>query len=425
MRAFRGAVAASLLALSLVGGACGGSGRATGERAGPTDVDALLAHVERAHPDPWHDVSRASFAAAAGRLEARLPALGPDGTLVELMRLAALLGARDGHSGIFPLDTQHRRALHLYPLRLFGFDDGLRVVGGDPSLVGLRLVAIGDVPVQRALVSVRPLVPADNEWSRRAREAQWLVVAEALHGLGLTASAGPAAFTFERDDGTQVERTLAAVPAARWAAANGDLWHPMIPQGLPRRAKPAFLARRNVAEWTARLDRGRAVYVAYNRTLGWSGELADRVRRLARSPAVRGIVLDLRHNPGGENAAYEPLLDALVALARRERIIVLTSRTTFSAAANLLADLEARVRVTIVGEPSGGSPNLVGDPSPLRLERTGWTVNVGTVWWQKSRRGPGDPRLAFEPDVRVPLRWADLAAGRDRALAAALRVATR
>lgn len=417
-------LALAAAAIALVGCA-GGEARPAASSPVAADVDALVAHVERVHPDPWHDVSRAAFTAAAARLKERLSELGADETLVELMRLVALLGPRDGHSGIFPLDAQHRRTLHLYPLRLHAFDDGFRVVAGDAALVGLRLAAIGGVPVERALAAVRPLVPADNEWSRRARETQWLVVAEVLHGAGVTASAGPASFTFARDDGTQVARALAPVPAVRWAAANADLWHPMIPQGLPRRARPAFLARRNAAEWTTRLDRGRAVYVAYNRTVGWSGELAARVRRLSRAPAVRGVVLDLRHNPGGENAAYAPLLDALVALARRERIVVLTSRTTFSAAANLLADLEARVRVTVVGEPSGGSPNLVGDPSPLRLEASGWTVNVGTVWWRKSRRGQNDPRLAFEPAVRVPLRWADLAAGRDRALAAALAAVRR
>jgi C-terminal processing protease CtpA/Prc len=197
----------------------------------------------------------------------------------------------------------------------------------------------------------------------------------------------------------------------------------MVPQGLPQRARPAFLARRNTAAWTALLDRGRSVYVAYNQTLGWSGDVAARVRRLARRPSVRGIVLDLRHNPGGENRAYAPLLDALVSLGRRERIVVLTSRTTFSAAANLLSDLEARTRIRVVGEPSGGSPNLVGDPSPIALQASGWSVNVGSVWWAKSRRGDADPRLAFTPDVRVPLRWSDLAAGRDAALVAALLAA--
>ena len=406
--------------LLVVAAGCGGSDRAAPSPAA-ADVDAIVEHVRRVHPDPWHDVSEAAFAAAADDLKERLPSLGRDETLVELMRLVALLGARDGHSGIFPLDDTHRRRPRLYPVRLFAFADGVRVVGGRPDLVGLRLVSIAGRPVERLAAEVGPLVPADNDASRRARTWQWAVVAEVLHGLGLTPSAGPARFRFARDDGGVVEPTLTPVPAATWAAAYPDLFHPMVPQGLPQRPRPAFLARRNEPDWTATLAGGRVVYVAYNVTLGSSEAVAERVRRLARGPTVHGIVLDLRHNPGGNNAAYAALLDELV---RHKRVVVLTSQTTFSAAANLLADLEARVPVRIVGEASGGSPNLVGDPSPLGLRVTGWTVNVGTVWWQKSTAGADDPRLAFEPDIRVPVRWADLAAGRDRALESALAEAS-
>jgi hypothetical protein len=413
------AAALLLFGVLAVAAACGGTSPAAPSPAA-ADVDALVDHVRRVHPDPWHDVAEAEFTAAAADLQERLPSLGRDETLVELMRLVALLGARDGHSGIFPLDETHRRRPRLYPVRLFAFADGVRVVGGSPDLVGLRLVSVAGMPVERLAGAVRPLVPADNEASRRARTWQWAVVAEVLHGLGVTSTAGKATFRFARDDGVAVERTLAPVPAATWAAAFADLFHPMVPQGLPQLPRPAFLARRNAPDWTAMLADGRVVYAAYSVTLGSSEALADRLRRLARGRAVRGIVLDLRHNPGGNNAAYASLLDALVALGRRERVVVLTSRTTFSAAANLLADLEARVSVRLVGEASGGSPNLVGDPSPLVLRQTGWTVNVGTIWWRKSKAGADDSRLAFEPDVRVPVSWADLDAGRDRALEAAV-----
>lgn len=408
---------AAVALLLVVAAGCGGSSTAQPAPAA-ADVDAIVEHVRRVHPDPWHAVSEAEFTAAAEDLKERLPSLDRDETLVGLMRLVALLGARDGHSGLFPLDDTHRRRPQLYPVRLFAFADGVRVVGGDPALVGLRLVSIAGSSVTRLAAEVAPLVPADNDASRRARVWQWVVVAEVLHGLGVTSTAGPARFRFARDDGEVVERTLAPVPAATWAAAYPDLFHPMIPQGLPQRSRPAFLARRNEPDWTAMRAGGRVLYIAYNVTLGSSEALAERVRHLARD---RGIVLDLRHNPGGNNAAYASLLDEL---ARRKRVVVLVSRTTFSAAANLLADLESRVPARIVGEASGGSPNLFGDPSPLGLRRTGWTVNVGTVWWEKSAAGAGDSRLAFEPDVRVPVRWADLAAGRDRALEAALAEAS-
>ena len=348
-----------LILLVFAAAACS-SGSAPAEPAAATaDVDAIVEHVRRVHPDPWHDVTEAEFTAAADRLKEQLPSLGPDETLVELMRLVALLGERDGHSGIFPLDDAHRRRPRFYPIRLYAFADGVRVVGeagGSTGLVGARLVSIAGRTVEQLAGAIGPLVPADNDASRRARIWHWAVVAEVLHGLGLTSSVGPATFRFERDDGRAIERTLRPISASAWSAAFPDFFHPMVPQGLPRRARPPFLARRNVpgVDVDAFGD-GRVVYVAFNVTLGSSSEVADRVRRLARGRAVRGIVLDLRHNPGGENAAYASLLEALVALGRRERLVVLTSRTTFSAAANFLADLEARVPLRIVGEPSGGA----------------------------------------------------------------------
>jgi hypothetical protein len=414
---------AAAAALAVLAGACGGaSAGAPADPALVADVDALVLHVAGRHVDPWHAIPRGDFEAAAGAMKERLPDLGPDAVLVELMRLVALLGERDGHSGIFPLDPSHARELHLYPLRLYAFPDGLRVVGqvGGRDLVGAALLAVGGRPAGEVAAAVRPLVPRDNEHSREARLAQWLVVAEVLHGLGVTDAAGPAAFRLRLPDGREVERTLAPVPASRWTAAADDLFHPMIPLGLPRRPAPAWLARRLEPAWAARVDGGRAVHVAFNAAVRPTHDLGERVRRLAAARSVRGVVVDLRHNPGGENRTYEGLLRALVALPRSKRIAVLTSRTTFSAAANFLADLERARPIVLVGEPSGGSPNLVGDPTPVALPHTGWVVHVGTVWWRKSRAGARDPRTAFEPHVRVALRWADVAAGRDPALAAAL-----
>jgi C-terminal processing protease CtpA/Prc len=212
---------------------------------------------------------------------------------------------------------------------------------------------------------------------------------------------------------------MTPVTAATWAAAFPDLFHPMVPQGLPRRPRPAYLARRNEAIWTAVLDRGRAVYVASNVMLGDPLPAARRLERLAAAPAVQRVIVDLRHNPGGNNGTYVALLDAVRRLGQRERIVVLVSRTTFSAAANFLADLERTTPLLVVGEASGGSPNLYGDPTPVPLPRSGLQAHVATVWWEKSRRG--DRRLAFEPDLRVALTSRAFFAGRDPVLAAALR----
>ena len=409
------------LAVALAAAALLGCASSSAEvPAAAADLELLVERLEALHPDPYHDVSRTELRAAVDALGSRLGGLGPDQQLVEVMRLGAMLGPRDGHGGVYPLDPLHPRQLHLYPLRLYDFPEGLVVVGevgSSRGLVGRRLVAVGGVPVERAVAAVQPLVPRDNDQSRAARLPQYLLVAEVLHGLGLVQAAGPLRFRFAGGH----EATLAPIAAGRYAAAFPDLAVPQVPQGLPRRPRPAFLARRLEQLWTARIDRGRAVYVGYNFTLPWTGDVAARVRRLAAPPSVRRVIVDLRNNPGGDNSTYAPLLETLRSLERRLRIVVLTSRATFSAAGNFAADLERTTGAVFVGEPTGASPNQYGDPAPVVLQRLGVAFHVATVWWEKSEGGSADPRLAIEPDVPVAYRAADFRAGRDPVLAAALR----
>lgn len=368
-----------------------------------TDVAVLLRHIEAVHPNPWHAASEREFKAAARRLDSRFARLSRDEQLVELMRLMALLGERDGHSGIFPLDETHDRPLHLYPLRLYEFSDGFFVVDtvDRPDLVGARLLSIGGRPVEEVARAVRPLVPRDNGLSRRARLAQHLVVVEILRGLG---------FENHRFEFNRGAVTLEPVAAPVYANAFEDLaWHPMIPQGTPHTRPSQSVSKR-----------GDAVYLAYDVTLGDTSDLAAEVVR--RSRVADRVVLDVRRNPGGDNGTYRPLLAALTRL--RVPLFVLIGRTTFSAAANFITELErARDDVVFVGEPSGGAPNQYGDPVPVALPTTGWTVHVAHVYWEKSR--PDDPRIAIEPDMAVELASSDFFAGRDSVLTASLRRAPR
>ena len=395
----RAAIVVGVLALA----GCSSEEQATEPlSAAARDVQLLVDRVEAIHPDPWHAIPAQDFKAEARRLQNRVGELSSAQQLVELMRLTALLGDRDGHSGVFPLDPTHERPVHLYPIRLYEFSDGYYVVDAidHPDLVGARLFSIGGRPVEDLARAVRPLVPADNDLSRKARLAQYLVVEEVLRGLGFKSS------QFGFDGGRSVE--LEPVEARAYAAAFPDLFHPMVPQGLPHTMHDRVVEM---------LDGGRALYAAYNVTLGDTTEFADEIGRRARR--AQHVVIDVRNNPGGDNGTYPPLLDAL---SGRE-VTVLISRTTFSAAGNFITELEREARVTFVGEPSGASPNQYGDPVPVELPATGWTVHVAGVYWEKST--PDDPRLAIEPDISVELSSEDFFAGRDPVLSTALRPTLR
>lgn len=134
---------------------------------------------------------RSGGPASSARVEgliALVPTLERNEVLVELMRIMALLGDRDGHSGMFVWDEQAARPLHAYPLFVDRFEDGLFVLrtAGDSALEGASLLAIGGVPSAEVEAKVRPLISRDSELTRTMRLPQWVVTAEVLHGLGIT-----------------------------------------------------------------------------------------------------------------------------------------------------------------------------------------------------------------------------------------------
>jgi hypothetical protein len=406
-------------ALAVAGGAA--------QRANPSpttaadDVRLLMQRIREIHPSPFHATPEPAFQAAADDLAARARGLSPDQLLVELMRFTCLLGERDGHSGIFPLDSSHRRVLHLFPLYLYRFSDGLFVVAapGHGSLVGSKLLAIDGLPVHVLEQKVRPLVPRDNEATRTDRFMSFMLTAEVLHGLGLRAGTGPARFTLQKPGAAASEVTLSPVTAARYLR----LMEPAFPgfvYALPRRAAPLYLRRRGRDHYVTTVAHGRAVFVGYNFTVGSTYTEARQVLRLAKRKKIRRVIVDVRLNPGGDNHTYVDLLRALrsKAVNRRGRLMVLIPRSTFSAAQNFITELERKTKAVFVGETSGGSPNLWGDAAGVDLTYAGLNVEVAGRYWQKSFAG--DPRVAIEPKVSVPLGSRAFFRGKDPALAAAL-----
>jgi dienelactone hydrolase len=385
--------------------------------------DVLLAaqHLRDDHPNLFHDLSPVTFDATVADLAARADALNDDELLVGLMRIAALPGVRDGHTGIFPLDPANRRVLHAYSVRMYTFSDGVYVVGqADGSdLLRARVVAVSGRPLEDVLAAVRPLVPHDNDSTLTLRATTFLNTPEVLHGLHVAPDAGPLRFTFERD-GRRFDQELAPLPVDTYERLIGDLVHPLIPQAINGRI-PVYITRRNDRLWTSRLSSGRVFYIGYNEVLGNTFGVSQRLLKAAKTKKVRAVVVDVRNNGGGNNRTYHPLVNAIQRVAKTKRVVVLISRLTFSAAENFITELELVADPLFVGEPSGGSPNLYGDTVQTALPATGLMLRVAHIYWELSRAD--DARLAIDPDVPVALSSTDFFAGQDPVLDAALSTA--
>jgi hypothetical protein len=408
-------VAASVLALGI--GCASGSAQSGAGTAAAADVRFLAAEMERIHPDLFHSVPREQFHAAVDALVARAPALERDQLLVELLRIVAMTGERDGHMGLFPL-VEHARPLHLAPVRVWVFPEGMYVVASPrrPELVGSKLVAIWGRPVDEVAALVRPLVTRDNESSLILRLPEFMITGEVLHGLGIAATAEEVRLTVERGTGERVDATLPTLAGPQYWSLVQHVWSPPPPPGV---RTPLWLRNPEKSQWFAKLAKGRVVYAAYSHT-GFTSTFAESLRRRASSPRVRRVVVDIRLNPGGNNTAYRPLLDVLRSrlVNRPGRLVLLTGRVTFSAAGNFAAEVDARTRARIVGEAAGGSPHNYGDSVEVELKTLGWTVHVPPQYVEVLPRP--DERAALEPDVGVQVGAADHFAGRDPVLARAI-----
>jgi hypothetical protein len=380
------------------------------------DIEALLSARDTVHPDGWHGQTRQSWLTAAAQVRSKLPQLTENQALVELVRLAAMpsYAGRDGHSGIFPFTGP----AHAYPLRWWQFPEGLVITAARApygDLVGRRVEAVEGRPVAEVLKLVEPLAPRDNASNLLAYSPLYLRSPELLDGLGVTHGTGPARFTLVGPDGARSDAAVTPVPASVDA-----VWTAGQPQLLPQR--PAdWLRRQSEALWWSYLARSRTLYVQLNKVQSGTDGLVAEILARARRPDVARVVLDLRHNGGGDNSTLGPLETALSdpAVDRPGRLHVLIGRCTFSAAANLATDLDLRTAATFAGEALGGSPNLYGDATEIPLPWGGQSLYMATRYWQRS--SAGDRRVTIEPELAVPLTAAAYFAGRDPVLEAALR----
>jgi hypothetical protein len=387
------------------------------------DVRELGTSIEQIHPAPFRAVSRQRFESEVSSLAQRAPSISQDELIVGVLRIIALLGPRNGHTGLFPGDPDHARPLRLFPLRLYEFPDGVYVVDAvDRGLVRSRLVAIEGVPIDQVLAQVRTVTPADNESNLRGLAPHFLLTAEVLHGLGLTDSAESAEFTFERPTGTRSDATLAAIPVARYTTRFADPMFGHYPSVLPAAAKPLYLSGAARPLWATTLANGRAVYVGYNSVRLPTESILKKIDRLVRGKAVRRVIVDVRLNGGGDNTTYGSLtsLFGSRSVDRRGRLYLLIGRATFSAAANFTAELDRDTRAIIVGEPTGGGVETYGDTFPVHLPTLGYTVRIAARYHER-KKGKNDRRLAIAPNIPVTLTAAQYFAGLDPVLQRALR----
>jgi tetratricopeptide (TPR) repeat protein len=398
------------------------------------DLRYMAAEMPKRHNNLFHTMTRERFEAAVKKLDERIPQLSRHQIIVELARIVAMVG--DGHTAIAPT-RDPKIGFRSLPVKLYLFKDGLFVRAArseNASLVGARVLKIGNASVEDALSRAGEIVGRDNEMDIKFFAPHLLTMPEILHALGLIEDMEAARFTIEQG-GKRSEIVLHPAGAADLIPPDTDMtWMPkqgwVDMRDAPNSAAPPLWLKDPADKfWFEYLKDSRALYVQINQVGNKDTEtLADFSKRLlafVEANAVEKLVLDLRLNRGGNGELLRPLVIGLVKskLDQPGRLFTIMGRSTWSAAQFLLNRLEKYTNTVFVGEPSGSRGNVYGDSRKITLPNSGITVRVSVYYWQDW--APWDTRLWTAPHLTAELTSEDYRMNRDPALKAILNYAPR
>jgi hypothetical protein len=336
---------------------------------------------------------------------------------------------RDGHTRV----AENRVVFRRYPLRLYGYQDGLFVQSAHRNhadAVGARVLRIGKASTDEAITAVADIVPRDNDVALRERATWRLVTPEILRELGLVDDMERARYEVERG-GRRWSIDVAPLAVAP-AECQGFL-APVPDDWVDARqsaAVPLWLKNPCQSYWFKYLAQEKTLYVQVNEVQNRGSETLsrffDRVFAVADSSDIARFVLDLRMNAGGNLALLRPIIVGLVqreALNRRGTLFTIIGRRTFSAAQYWVDELEKYTETLFVGESTGQAVNFYSDAETFELPHSGIRIAVSTLFWQPMP--PWHDRLYTQPHIAAELTSVDYANGRDPAMEAILTDHTR
>ena len=376
------------------------------------DLDYFMSELKRLNATYSREPLPVKIQQTADSLRKRIPKLNDAEIYTEFQRITALLG--QSHNMIYPWRGSKVISFTQLPLTMYLFPDGLYVIDakeGYKNLIGARVLKFGATQTDKAIEVISGVLSRENDMEISWSAPHYLSQTQLLYGLGLIEDPMKVNLTLKDREGQSSTVDLSVVKLEPKAY--------LIPSKLaPTQTAPLYL--KDVANefWFEHLPKDNTLYFQFN-TVGNKPEeslaqFAHRLRRfLNEHPDIRNLIVDVRHNNGGNTYLYPELIKTIAAFEAREdnKVYVIIGRGTYSATENFIVDLDRLTNAIFVGEPSGGKPNTHGDAPPSILPYSGISFGLSSVYWQLS--SPRDSRVWITPEIPVALTAKDYFANRD------------
>jgi len=377
------------------------------------DIRFFADQIALLHYDPDQHTPAQELERELQRLLEDVPDLSDEQIVIRIQLFMGMLGA--GHDVLFSGSARYGAA-KAFALRTYLFTDGLYVIDAeDKSLIGARIDAFGSTPTASALRTVGEALARDNNQTARWSGAFVLTFPVMLQTLGIVADAETATITItDRSGKVRTVRPVLGAPRPNTPAL-------VAPTGVNA---PLYLSRLDKTYWTKSLPEIGALYVqvnGMNNAQEGEGfiEFTKQLQKELAAAGVNNVIVDLRHNIGGNSYLADQLLRVLVHFDMepgKGGLYVLIGRNTYSSAQMFITRLETLSDAVFVGEPSGSRPNFIGRVGQFALPYSGLSGFLSSELSQEALAE--DHRIWIAPDMPVAISSTDFFAGRDPALTA-------
>ena len=394
-----------------------------------------------------------AFVQSVDELAARAAELDRPALAMGAAKAVAL--ARNGHTNV--LGLAGGQGFNAVPLRLGWFSDGLFVVRATSEhrdLLGAQVLTANGRSPDELVAALRPYVGGTDKYAREL-SPNFIISPELLYAAKLADKPTEGAFRFRNADGSEVERTLAAVPG-EGEPLTRTVWPKRDLSPVARNESetgwihvlnsmetPSYLSRPDQNVWHAYLEADDILYVQLNRFRDQEPVLLSnylaQVLAEAGKRQVRHAVVDLRFSPGGNYMLANDFSRLLPEVVPNGRIFILTSGNTFSAAISVASRLKyyAGERAVLVGEEMGDAGQMWGEGGTTIMPNARIAFRYTTAYhdWENGCRLSqvgtcfflnyfyGTAAGSLLPAVPVAQTFASYAAGEDAVMSEVLRLA--
>lgn len=373
-----------------------------------SDLDFYISQIKIQHYVYKQKPLPSKFTSAVDKLRSNLALYSDQRILLEFELLAATLG--DGHTYVLPWASKTVTALSL-PLRFYVFSDGLFIIDATEEMkhfIGRKVITIGGISADLAMQKIAPYVSRDNDEGVKWIGPVFLSLQGALEGIGARLDNGKILISIEDANKNREEINVTFKPMKPTRGIPK-----LFPPSNSSQSSPLYLQHVNDNYWVKSLsnEKRKIVYFQFNQVMNKETEniqlFSKRLSDTLILSGARTLVVDVRHNNGGNAELLYPLLDVLATFQKANgpsSITIITGRNTFSAAQIFISKCDGLFHPVFVGESSSSKPNFVGEENAVILPYSGAMCSISNRYHESI---PGDNRSSIKPNKVILLSSVD------------------